>query len=254
MASNSHTLTREGWGTTWEMSNSLRVTDHKLLRLRRHFFPLSLFFWSLVIHDIGELTDRRGRQLCKCFLLKNASKTFFWALRHLSETKKSPGKISPHSRSIAVVTTADQLASSGKDYGSTHFLRMSRRADGLHIKGLHPRQWPFLKAEQVGERRHPLRKGKGLKWHDVPKASVTEERLDRRLGVKYHHLDFVCMDSWHFRWMNTAQGLDTHQKAWLRRINKSHHGDIKGALCSFGEEFFIRRERSSLTELWQKKN
>ena len=72
---------------------------------------------------------------------------------------------------------------------------MSRRADGLHIKGLHPRQWPFLKAEQVGERRHPLRKGKGLKWHDVPKASVTEERLDRRLGVKYHHLDFVCMDS-----------------------------------------------------------
>lgn len=128
------------------------------------------------------------------FFFKKTLKPFF-STETSKPNKKSPGKISPHSRSIAVVTTADQLASSGKDYESAHFLRMSREADGLHIRGLHPRQWPFLKAEKVGERRHPFRKGKDLKWHDVPKASVTEERLERSLGVKHHHLDFVCADS-----------------------------------------------------------
>lgn len=88
----------------------------------------------------------------------------------------------------------DQLASAGTDYGSAHFLYMSQRADGLHIKQLQARQWPFIKAKKVGQRRHPFGKEKDLKWHDFPKASITKGQLETGLNITILILcDLFCI-------------------------------------------------------------
>lgn len=54
MTSTSHTITYGGWGTFWEISNCVRVTDHKLRYLWPHFFS-SLFdvWWFMILESRG---------------------------------------------------------------------------------------------------------------------------------------------------------------------------------------------------------
>lgn len=89
---------------------------------------------------------------------------------------------------------SDQLAGAGTDYRSSHFLYMSQRADGLCIKRLQTRQWPFIKVKKVGQRRHPFRKEKDLKWHDFPKASITKRPSERGPDITILSLrDLFCI-------------------------------------------------------------
>lgn len=155
MASDSHTSVREGWGTIWEMSKSVWVTGHKPPCLKQHFFPLFDVWWFTIL----EHSDSKGSFYSYSFF----TLSFHW---DIYAKQKSLGQINLN-RSIILVITSAHLASTGTDYGSAHFLCMSQRVDGLHIKRFQACQWPFIKA---GQRWHPIRKEKDLKWRDFPKA------------------------------------------------------------------------------------
>lgn len=153
------------------------------------FFPPLLFdvWWFTIL----ESSDSGSKQLYGCFCFTR------WSHWDALAKQKSPGEMIPNSRSIILVTMSDQRASAGKDYGSAHFRSMSQAADGLDIKRLQTRQRPLkIKAEKVGWGRCSFRKEKDLKWHHFPKASVTKGQLERRLTVKYNHLELVWFVSY----------------------------------------------------------
>lgn len=109
----SHTITCEGWGAIWEISNSEWVTDHKLLR----YSIFSLFFdvwWFTIL----ESKDKEVNSLMNVIF---PHQWFHW---DILDKKKSPGKINPETRLIVLITS-NQLAIAGKDNESAHFLCMS---------------------------------------------------------------------------------------------------------------------------------